>query len=136
MFPRPLIRRLPLLALTVLCLGHGQGGCGGHHPHTSPSGATCPPENRPTAQDFGRPFMENYCLSCHGASVQGKARKGAPENVNFDTLEDIRRQWKAIDSHSAAGPTATNMVMPPVYYEQPTLEERKRLGQWLACGAP
>jgi uncharacterized membrane protein len=80
--------------------------------------------------------MQNYCLSCHSASLTGDGRQGATEGVNFDTLEDVRRQTAMIDIHAAAGPHATNTEMPPAKSPQPSQQEREKLGQWLACGAP
>ena len=40
-----------------------------------------------------------------------------------------------IDETTAAGPAATNTGMPPDK-PSPTLEERKQLGEWIACGLP
>jgi len=144
--PRPLSRLLPLGVLAVLSLGHteggGGGGCGdsgdsGHHQgHGRSSGAVCPPEGRPTAASFGRAFLETHCLPCHSASVTGPARQGAPPGVDFDTPEAVRLWAEAIDSHSAAGPSAVNTSMPPASRHAPSRDERVRLGQWLSCGAP
>lgn len=136
-----LSRFLSLLMLTSL--GLGANGCGGSsgdtggdgHVHSS-TGATCPSTDAPTAQNFGQAFLESYCLSCHSASVTGPGRGGAPANINFDTLEQVRSQSHGIDEHAAAGPSATNTEMPPRGLPQPTLAERQKLGQWLACGAP
>ncbi|XXF78466.1 hypothetical protein P2318_01540 [Myxococcaceae bacterium GXIMD 01537] len=130
-------RLLPLLALVPLSLA----GCGGeeeehlHHGHTATE-STCPPAGAPTAQDFGTAFMESYCVSCHSTTSRGPSRGGAPTDLNFDTLEGIRRYATDIDAHAAAGPRATNTAMPPADRPQPTLAEREKLGQWLACGAP
>ncbi|MDY7227533.1 hypothetical protein [Hyalangium rubrum] len=141
MLPRSLPRLCLFVVTATLCLGHGDdGGCGGggeeEHHHEGSSGATCPSAGAPTAQDFGSAFMERYCLSCHSASLTGRARRDAPEGMNFDTLEEVRRQAAAIDSHAAAGPNGVHSAMPPVSTPQPTRQERERLGQWLACGAP
>ncbi len=146
---RCVFRISSLVLIAVLCLGHSDdGGCGGgddhghepppgHHHHTgSATGATCPTTDAPTAQSFGTAFLQTYCLSCHSASLTGDARQGATEGVNFDTLEDVRRQTEMIDIHAAAGPKATNTQMPPSKSPQPTQQEREKLGQWLACGAP
>lgn len=137
---------LTLVTLAFLCMGHGQGSCGGHedeaedethhHEHQAASGAVCPASGAPTARDFGQGFLETYCLSCHGVGVTGPSRGGAPTDLNFDTLEDVRRWAEEIDQHSAAGPHSTNTAMPPADQPLPTLEERLRLGEWLACGAP
>jgi uncharacterized membrane protein len=146
--PRLVSRLLPLWVLAALSLGHtargGDGGCGGsdtasHHDedaHGRASGATCPPEGGPTAAGFGRAFLEAHCLSCHSASVRGAAREGAPRGVDFDTPEAVRQWARAIDAHSAAGPSSVNTSMPPASRPAPSMDERVRLGQWLSCGAP
>jgi uncharacterized membrane protein len=89
-----------------------------------------------TAQNFGTAFMQTYCVSCHSQSVTGTARAGATVGVDFDTLDDVRRQRVLIDTHAAVGPSASNTEMPPASRPQPTQQEREKLGQWLACGAP
>jgi uncharacterized membrane protein len=96
----------------------------------------CPPNGGPTASNFGRAFLEAYCLSCHSASVTGAAREGAPQGVDFDTPEAVRRWAESIDAHSAAGPSAVNTEMPPASRAEPSMDERVGLGLWLACGAP
>jgi uncharacterized membrane protein len=80
--------------------------------------------------------MERYCLPCHSVDVGYTSRRGAPEEVNFDTLDDVRDWAEDIDTHAAAGPSATNTEMPPSGRPKPTEEERRKLGEWLACGAP
>ncbi len=137
-------RTVPRLAafavVAVLCLGHSDdGGCGGggesEHEGVA-TGATCPTTNAPTAQNFGTEFMQNYCLTCHSASLKGAARQDAPTDFNFDTLDEVRLHAEHIDSHAAAGPNGTNVEMPPSNRTRPTQQEREKLGQWLACGAP
>jgi len=140
------LSRLGSLALAAfLCLGHGEAkGCGGEdddgdegHEHGGvATGATCPSLDAPTAQNFGTAFVETYCLSCHSQSATGAARQGATVGVDFDTLDEVRRQLALIDTHAAAGPNTTNTEMPPAQRPQPTQQEREKLGQWLACGAP
>jgi hypothetical protein len=90
----------------------------------------CPPESILTYASFGGPFMLNYCTGCHSSHLAADSRQAAPPTVNFDTLEDVRRQaeriWVRAGDH--------NVGMPPV--GGPKAEERRRLGEWLACGAP
>lgn len=140
---RSVLRFGPLAVAAYLCLGHADnGGCGGggedeeHHHGGSPTGATCPTSSELTAQNFGTAFIQTYCVSCHGKAVTGTARAGATVGVDFDTLDDVRRQRALIDTHAVVGPNASNTEMPPASRPQPTLEEREKLGQWLACGAP
>ncbi len=86
----------------------------------SPTGATCPPTQTLTWENFGQDFMETYCVSCHRG---------------FGDVDSVRRQASAIDSAAGAGLRASNDWMPEDG-DKPTLEERKLLAEWLSCGAP
>jgi mono/diheme cytochrome c family protein len=99
------------------------------------SGATCPDNSTLTYDNFGKEFFQSYCLGCHSEDLSGAARGGAPGDHNFDTAELIREQIDHIDETAAAGPDAVNTFMPPSG-KQPSEEERKKLGEWLACDAP
>ncbi len=79
--------------------------------------------------------MQNYCTSCHSSAVSGTARNGAPSDHNFDSLEGIQSATEHIDENAGSGPKATNTRMPPSG-NRPTLEERQKLSEWIACGAP
>ena len=102
------------LALT-LALGCSKG-----------SGATCPTNSTLTYDNFGRGFFLRYCDSCHGT--------GGRTRPSMASLSDIRAHSSEIDQEAAAGPDGVNTAMPegsPL----PTEDERRRLGEWLACGA-
>jgi uncharacterized membrane protein len=101
----------------------------------TPTGATCPSEQTLTYENFGRQFLQTYCLRCHSASVQGADRQGAPDDHNFDDIMVIRGMAEHVDLHAGSGPAATNEAMPPSD-PKPTLEERQKLSTWLVCGAP
>jgi len=90
----------------------------------------CPDAGTPlTYQSFGEPFLDDWCTSCHNAAPG--ERQGAPEEVRFDDIDDVR-EWKArIFLRSALG----NDSMPPGT-DDPPASERKKLAEWLACGAP
>lgn len=133
---RPLSLLSSLLALALVGAGCGSTSDEHEHEHSGGSGATCPTTGAPTAQSFGNAFLANYCTSCHSVSVKGSARGGAPTDVNFDTLEDVRKWATDMDTHAAAGPNGTHTEMPPAPLPAPTQAEREKLGQWLACGAP
>lgn len=133
---RPLSLLLSALALVLVGVGCGNDTTPDEHDHGSGSGATCPTSGAPTAQDFGNAFLANYCTSCHSVSVKGSARGGAPTDVNFDTLADVRKWATEMDEHAAAGPHGVHTEMPPAPLPAPTQAEREKLGQWLACGAP
>jgi uncharacterized membrane protein len=96
------------------------------------SGAECPEGSSLTYESFAVGFFTRYCTRCHSTSNVGTARRGAPEGYDWDDLASIRAHAAQIDSVAAAGPRASNDVMPPGD-PRPTAAERARLGQWLAC---
>lgn len=85
----------------------------------------CPPGGTALTYDnFGKGFMDSYCVSCHGGASGYSGR-------SFTTVESIRAQKDRIYANSAGG----NDFMPPGP-DAPPREERDKLGEWLACGAP
>lgn len=82
-----------------------------------------------TYADFGAPFMTRYCQSCHGSNASDRA--GAPGEFIFDTQTQIQKHAGRIFARSAD----TNDSMPPGP-DDPSLDERQKLAEWLACGAP
>ena len=118
-------------------------GCSGSSEESEqPSGATCLNTQTLTYDNFGSAFFTSYCLSCHSSSKSGEARKDAPTDVNFDSLADIKMHSTQIDIEAAASPKRTNTSMPPGFDQSPpkgtypSPDERMKLGEWLACGAP
>ena len=102
------------------------------HGHGHPSGSTCPPGNTLTYDNFARPFMESFCTRCHASTLSGPERQGAPLFHDFDSEAGILNVGNHVDQYAAAGPNAINTLMPPDG-AQPTEEQRRQLGQWLAC---
>ena len=100
-----------------------------------PTGAVCPDGSTLTYEGFGRPFMERYCTRCHSSTLPQGQRMGAPSFHDFDSRSGVRVVAEHVDETSASGPDATNTSMPP-NGPTPTLDERKQLGEWLACGLP
>ena len=90
----------------------------------------CPPDSALTAEDFGGPFVLTYCTGCHHVALAEGERAGAPLGVDFETLDKVRqhadRIWARSGDHNA--------TMPPI--GPAPADERARLGEWLACGAP
>jgi hypothetical protein len=116
---------------------HGDhGDHGDHEGDVGPdSGAACPTGGSDLTYDnFAKGFFAEYCLRCHSAKVKGDARMMAPADHNFDTIEEIELLAKHIDQKAASG-TVTNESMPPSN-PKPTVEDRKKLGEWLACDLP
>lgn len=78
--------------------------------------------------NFGAPFVVNWCRGCHSSTVPAGMRQKAPIDVNFDTEADVR-EWAERIGARAAGSKPT---MPPA--GGPTADERQLLAEWLACG--
>ncbi|MEZ4362549.1 MAG: hypothetical protein R3B48_20325 [Kofleriaceae bacterium] len=119
-----LFARLAALAALVTLAACGDGG--------GSTGAVCPTVDPPTYQTFGESFFTMYCTSCHSSTRTGAQRGGAPVGRDYDTLEGVRKELAAIDSVAASGPDGTFSSM-PVGLPTPTLDQRKALGEFLAC---
>ncbi|HET6584081.1 MAG TPA: hypothetical protein VFG69_11545 [Nannocystaceae bacterium] len=107
--------------------------CGEEGEFGPPTESVCPEGSTLTWESFGRQFMATYCTECHSSQLMGADRQGAPLFHDFDTLEGVLPVLDHIDYKAAAGPAATNELMPPAGNPQPTDEERHQLGEWLAC---
>jgi hypothetical protein len=86
-----------------------------------------------TYANFAKDFMTKYCVECHDSNKAGAARKGATEFHDFDTLLGIKQVGDHVDEYAGSGPKATNELMPEVG-AKPTLSERQKLSEWIACG--
>lgn len=107
----------------ALCVGVTLlAGCG--EDEGTPTGSTCPDDSTLTYETFGQAFMAANCLSCHAGA----------ESPNLTTQAAVQQNAAAIDRASAAGPKATNTIMPE--NASVATAERTKLGEWLACGAP
>ena len=113
--------------------GTASTGTGDTHdmgPWASLDERPCPDDSFLTYENFGGPFVLSYCTTCHASRLPADLRQGSPIEVNFDDVADIR-EWSDRIWVRAAD---QNQTMPPV--GPPSDEERARLGEWLACGAP
>lgn len=79
--------------------------------------------------NFGAPFIADWCRSCHSAALPADMRQQAPAEINFDNLSEVRH-WSIAIARSTAETTA----MPPA--GGPSRGERALLAEWLRCGAP
>jgi hypothetical protein len=103
---------------------------------SSSTGATCPSTSTITYEGWALPFFESYCLRCHSVTRTAQDdRHGATLGANWDDLNSVRDFADEIDAFAAAGPKGVNAEMPPSG-PFPTTDERRKLGEWLACGAP
>lgn len=119
-----------IATMSIACDDDGDPGLEG-----PPTESVCPSTQTLTYTNFGQPFFDMYCQSCHASTVTGAARNGAPDDHVFDRVEDIQLLIEHIDELAAAGPAAVNVLMPP-QDPRPSEAARRQLGEWLACGAP
>ncbi len=113
-------RRVLSAALAVLTFG-----CGEVYEE-----AVCPDTGTElTYETFGKKFLDRHCNGCHSKGAHD--RRGAPEGITFDDLEEVHEWADHIYDRSAG----ENDSMPPGP-DDPPLEEREALAEWLACGAP
>lgn len=91
----------------------------------------------PGSEESGsrRKVRHGDLLRCHSETLSGAERRGAPSDHNFDSHELIMSQIDHIDEQAAAGSESTNTLM-PIGSPAPTEEERRKFGEWLACGVP
>ena len=100
---------------------------------------TAPPDDSPNNcatsfldyDNFGAPFLLDWCTGCHSAAVPDGMRQDAPLDVNFDSPTSVRQYADRIAIRAAGPPAPT---MPPA--GGPSDEERALLAAWIACGAP
>jgi hypothetical protein len=99
-------------------------------PWASLEARPCPEDSFLSFENFGAIHLLNYCTGCHSSGLPADQRQGAPIEINFDDLEDVRghapRIWARAADH--------NVTMPPAGGAPEG--ERALLGEWLACGAP
>lgn len=84
----------------------------------------CPSNMTLTYDNFAQPFFQQWCVSCHGG----------PNGYSSRSLTDvatIRAQAADIFRNAAED----NTTMPPGPNDPPQ-EDRYKLADWLACGAP
>jgi uncharacterized membrane protein len=117
--------------LLALAAAIALAACGSDD-HGGPTGSTCPEGSTLSYETFGQEFMDAYCTRCHASDLTGDDRNGAPLNHDFDTKAGILAVADHIDEQAAAGPDNVNTAMPP-RAPKPTEEERRQLGEWLAC---
>ena len=127
---------LAAMALAVACSTDSKSGTTGEaEEEGKATGSICPPASTLTYENFTKPFAEKYCTRCHSSQLKGDARNGAPLGHDFDSEEGIIFVGHHVDENAAAGPDSVNTVMPPVD-PRPTEDERRKLGEWLACHVP
>jgi uncharacterized membrane protein len=81
-----------------------------------------------TYENFGKSFMQKYCVLCHDSHKSCFMRFGAPAGFDFDQPTGIQTRKNAIVRFAV-----TNTFMPPPWMTKPTPAERAQLWQWLSC---
>jgi hypothetical protein len=82
-----------------------------------------------TYQNFGAPFIENWCRGCHSSGLPADMRQDSPAESNFDTLAEVHTWSDGIVSLAGGDPA----TMPPA--GGPSDDERTLLVEWMTCGA-
>jgi len=99
--------------------------------------------------NFGKTFMDTYCIACHDSHLKFSMRNGAPLYHDFDTLIGVLEVPDHIDEQTGIGPKAENHFMPgdgtggrcpstpggslDIDCVQPSDQERRDLAMWVAC---
>lgn len=95
--------------------------------------------------NFGKTFMDAYCIQCHSSLLTRSQRNGAPLYHDFDSLLGVLEVVGHIDEQTGAGPHAHNAFMPgdrcptvpggPLNRNCPAVSDQERtdLAEWLAC---
>ena len=78
--------------------------------------------------NFGAPFVINWCRGCHSSWIPQGQRQKAPMTVNFDTADDVQTWAERIEARAAS----TTPTMPPA--GGPSEDERALLREWIECG--
>jgi hypothetical protein len=77
-----------------------------------------------TYENFGKEFIATWCLECHGGTDAHSSRA-------FTDVDSIRAESADIFRNAARD----NTTMPPGP-DDPPQDQRYKLAEWLACGAP
>jgi uncharacterized membrane protein len=115
-----------MLGIFAACGGEDEG---------EPTSTACPTNSTVSYEKDVAPFMTAYCTSCHATSVPVNQRQGAPRDHNFETEAGVLKEGEHVDEEAGADLTVTNTTMPPKGYPAPSVEERRKLSEWLACNA-
>ena len=81
-------------------------------------GGTC---DSLTYDSFGKTFLSNYCVSCHGPTI-------SQAKIKVDSLAAV------VTNKAKVKAAVSNSSMPPLGSKAPTAAERKQFGQWIDCG--
>jgi uncharacterized membrane protein len=89
------------------------------------------PGGAPVSFNDVAPIFRQRCVTCHSSHPTDDVQKVAPNGVMFDTPEQIRKMSDRILVRAVQTRT-----MPQANKTGITEEERQRIGDWIAQGAP
>ncbi len=124
---------LGLAALASACVadaGIGPAGPPDDGAYASLTDRPCPEDSFLTWENFGDPFMRDWCTGCHSADLPQEHRLGAPMGIDFNSDDAVKAHLERVWMRAGD----QNRTMPPA--GGPGAAERTLLGEWLACGAP
>lgn len=130
-----MLRWRVVVFLTALGAGPACGTSGGEAAG-SITAASCPDASVVSYEVDIRPFMASYCTTCHATTVPAAQRHGAPTDHNFDSQLGILTEAEHVGMAAGAYGNVVNTEMPPQGYPAPSVQEREKLSEWLACTAP
>jgi cytochrome c5 len=81
-------------------------GCADQESPADSTGDCSEEERAVNWENWGAGFFASYCRACHSADTSN--RRGAPESVNFDTVEQVAAMRAAVESTVLVGAS-----MPP-----------------------
>ena len=111
-------RSIALLGLLALACGKG------------PPADFC--SDAPTFTNQIRPtIVEEKCIQCHSAALEGTARNGAPVDLDFDTYESTEPYLAQFADAISSGREPPMGLDPPLIT---TAEERDLVSRWRTCG--
>ncbi len=119
-------------ALLGACLLAWLSACSSPSPEPTATETPCNDNSGVTYEGFVKDFMASYCTRCHDSALHGADRQGASLYHDFETQLGILNVADHVDEWAAAGPASVNELMPP-NGAKPSLDERTKLGLWLAC---
>ena len=68
------------------------------------------------------------CVGCHAAGLEGDARQGAPDDINYDSYEEAM-----MDPYEAVESVIEGEMPPSGMLDEAAIEQ---LNIWAQCGAP
>src|SRR6185295_16109917 len=96
--------------MRFVLLGLLIAGCTGDPPPPVPTQARCPDPDPGTLtwDNFGQPFMAQFCTSCQDSALPHSQRNGAPLYHDYNTLLGVMEIPDHIDQWAGDGPAADN----------------------------